>query len=132
MIKIILLMFFFVTCDALADSSASDNLSQLKEKLSMVREEQQSVYQNYQMLKELRLNEVQEGSQLMIQHPYSMGSESPIPNYNDVTQAQIEREDRIQQYTIELTNLLSHFLELENQRKSLIKLINEQEQYPAQ
>jgi len=115
-----------------ADSNAPDKLEQLKAQLRGVREEQQSVFQNYQMVKEQRRIEVQEGSPPMAQQPYGTSLDDPPPNYDDVLRSQLEREDRIQQYTNELGRLSARFLELENQKKALIKQIREMEQHPDQ
>ena len=140
----------------LADAGAPDELAQLKEKLSAVREEQQSVYQNYQMTKELRLQAVEEdstpkegstppimqelyaaccsiatigggGPPHIAYQPYGINT-APPPDYEEALRAQREREDRIKQYTSDLGRLSARFLELEDQKKALLKQIAELEQ----
>lgn len=127
--QIILFLLLIFSGAALADADTSARLSQLKEALSNVQQEQQSAYQNYQMTQELRRIEVQEGSPPMAQHPYGMDINTPPPNYEDVLRAQQEREARIQQYTSELGSLFRSFLELEQQKKLLRKQIQELEQH---
>ena len=130
--QIVLFLLLLASGACLADQNAPDELGELKAQLAGVREEQQSVYQNYQMVKDLRLHEVQEGSSFMAQHPYGMDMYTPPPNYEDVLRAQLERETRIRHYTEELGRLTARFLELERQKKMLLKQITEMEQHPGQ
>lgn len=128
--QIILFLLLIASGAALAGPDTSARLSQLKTELGNVQQEQQSVYQNYQMTKELRRIEVQEGSPPMAQHPYGLDINTPPPNYDDVLQAQVEREEHIQQYTSDLRRLFARFLELEGQKKLLLMQIRELEQHP--
>ncbi len=113
---------------ALADSNVPARLDQLKIELDGVRAEQQSVYQNYQMIKELRRSEVQENSPPMAQNPYGTSVNVPPPNYDDVLRLQEKREERIQQYTSDLHHLTSRFLDLDDKRKALVRQIGDLEQ----
>lgn len=128
--QIILFLLLIASGAALADPNAPASLNQLKAQLYSVQQEQQSAYQNYQMTKELRRNEVQEGSPLMMQHPYGTDIDTPPPNYEDVLRAQLEREKLIQQYTSDLRRLSASFMELEKQKKLILKQIHELEQHP--
>lgn len=110
---------------ALAGGDGQDKLNQLEAVLNGVRQEQQAVYQNYQMTKELRLMEVQEGTPPRSRYPRGTGINTPPPNYEDVVRAQMERELRIQQYTEDLKRLSVRYLELEGQRKALIEQVGE-------
>ncbi|OGT00366.1 MAG: hypothetical protein A3F73_06095 [Gallionellales bacterium RIFCSPLOWO2_12_FULL_59_22] len=116
---------------AFADSDTPDKLNELESTLNRVRQGQQSVYQNYLMTKELRLLEIQEGSLATSQHPYSTSINTPPPNYDDIVRAQLEREQRIQQYTNDLKNMSMRYLELEEQRKKLLEQIGGLAQQPS-
>ncbi|HEY6096401.1 MAG TPA: hypothetical protein VIU93_15780 [Gallionellaceae bacterium] len=105
----------------------SDELSRLESALNGVRQEQQSVFERYQLLKDLRLKEVEEGSPV-----YGKDINTPPPNYDDFVRGQLAREQRIQQYTEELKRLSLHYLELEAQRKSLVEQISELAQHPRE
>ncbi len=123
-------LLLFASGAALADANMQNKLNQLEAALNGVRQEQQSVYQNYQMTKELRLMEVQEGSPPTSGYPYGKsiyGTDLniPPPNYDDVVRAQMEREQRIQRYSDELKSLSQHYLELEEERKALLGQIRE-------
>ncbi len=126
---IILFWLMLASSAALAESGKPDELARLEASLNSVRHEQQAVYQSYQMTKERRLQEVEEGSPLMVQHPYGMSIETPPPDYDAVIRAQMEREQRIQEQTAELRNLSLRYLELENQRKALLEQIRELAQH---
>jgi len=128
--KQIFLFLLLIASGAALAANTPNKLDQLKAELSRVREEQQSAYQDYQMIMELRRNEVQERSPFMLQHPYGMSMDTPPPNYDDVLRAQQEREEQILQHTSELKRLAARYLELEDQRKSLLKQILELERNP--
>ncbi len=130
--QIILSLLLTASGVALPDPNPPANLNQLKAELRSVQQEQQSAYQNYQMTKELRRNEVQEGSPPMAQHPYGTDIDTPPPNYEDVLRAQQEREERIRQYTSDLGQLSASFMELEKKKKLLIRQILELEQHPGE
>ena len=130
--QLILFLLILASGAALADPDASASLSQLKAELRSVQQEQQSAYQNYQMTKELRRIEVQEGSPPMAQHPYGIDLNTPPPNYEDVLRQQQEREERIRQYTSELGELSADFMELEKKKKLLTKQIQELEKHPGE
>lgn len=122
---ILFLLLVASTTASLADTNKPGKLGQLETALNGVQQEQQSVYQNYQMTKELRLEEVREGYPTTAQPQYGTSNDTPPPNYDDVVRAQLEREQRIQQYTDELRRLSLRYLELEDQRKALIDQIRE-------
>lgn len=130
--KIIFLLLLVASTIAFADTNKPDNLGKLESALNGVRQEQQSVYQNYQMAKELRLKEVQESNPASAQHPYGTGINTPPPNYEDILRAQLQREQRIQQYTDDLRRLSLRYLELEDQRKALVDQIKELAQHPEE
>ncbi|OGS87742.1 MAG: hypothetical protein A2061_02405 [Gallionellales bacterium GWA2_59_43] len=56
---------------------------------------------------------------------YGESINTPPPNYDDVMREQLEREQRIQQYSDELKNLSERYLELEEERRALLEQIRE-------
>lgn len=128
--RVLLLLLLFASAAAFAGSNARDELRRLEAGLESVRQEQQSVYQNYQMTKELRLMEVQEGLPPTSGYPYGKdvyGTNlyTPPPNYDEVMRAQMEREKRIRRYSDDLRTLAARYLELEEERKALTEEIRE-------
>jgi hypothetical protein len=154
---IVVFLLLIASGAALADSNAPDKLTQLKKELSGVQQEQESVRERSETIKDQRLKAAREEQQQGYQNkmnmeprqkaeregtliftnpatqaPYTMSPETPVPDYEAVIQAQHEREDHILQYTNDLRSLSARFLELEEQRKALLKKIKELEQHPNQ
>lgn len=125
---ILLSLLLFMSAAAFADDDGQDKLKQLEADLHGVRQEQQSVYQNYQMVRDMRLMEVQEGIPPKSQYPQGMDLNTPPPNFDEVFSMQMEREQRIQQYTDDLKNLSERYLELEEEHKALLEQIGELKQ----
>jgi septal ring factor EnvC (AmiA/AmiB activator) len=128
--SIALFLLLFASCAACAEGGAHERLEQLEAELKSVRQEQQSVYQNYQMVRDMRLMAVQEGLPPTSGHPYgkeTRGTDlyTPPPNYDEVMHAQMEREQRIRQYSDDLKTLGARYLELEEKRKALLEEIGE-------
>lgn len=126
--QILLSLLLFASAAAFADDDAQNQLQQLEAALESVRQEQQAVYRNYQMVRDMRLMEVQEGVPPRPQYPYGMDLNTPPPNFDEVFGMQAEREQRIRQYTDDMKNLSARYLELEAERKSLTQRIRELKQ----
>lgn len=95
---------------------------QLEMVLNQVNQEQQAVYQQFQMTQELRRNEIQDTHPLVVQGLPSMGGikDAPLVDYDDKIRLQRERQERIQQYTRDLNRLYSRYAELGEQKKMLL------------
>jgi hypothetical protein len=118
-------LLLFVSAAAFAEADTQDKLKLLEADLSSVRQEQQAVYQNYQMVRDMRLMEIQESIPPGSQYPQGMDIDTPPPNFDEVFRMQMEREQRIRQYTDDLKGLSEHYLELEQERKVLLEEIGE-------
>lgn len=129
MLRIVLFLLLIASGNAFAGSDVSDDLAKLQAELNEVRQEQQSTYQSYAMTKELRRLAIEESSPFMLQHPYGISMDIPPSNFEDVLKDQLRREKQIQQFTNELKELSTHYLELDGQRKALIKQIWELKQH---
>jgi len=150
---ILLFALLIASASAIADSNAPDKLTQLKKELDGVQQEQVTVREKSEAIREQRLKEAREEQQQSYQNkmnmeprqkaerdgalvftnpatqaPYAMSPDAPIPDYEAVMQAQQEREEHILQYTNELHNLSARSLELQEQRKVLLKRIKDLEQ----
>lgn len=132
---ILIFLLLFASGAAFADADTQDKLNRLEAELNGVRQEQQSVYQSFQLTRELRLMEAQEGIPPTSGYPYGKDFygtyiNTPPPNYDEVVRAQLEREQRIQQYTDDLKSLSARYLELEERRETLHERIRELRQHP--
>ncbi|SCX88282.1 hypothetical protein [Nitrosospira sp. Nsp13] len=109
-------------------------VAQLEMALNHVQQEQQAVYQQFQMTQELRRNEIQENypqsiqtPHSMMQAPYAMGGlkDNPPQSYDDNVRMQRERQERIEQYTRDLNRLYSRYAELGEQKRVLLDQLME-------
>lgn len=110
-------------------SIPNPRIAQLETALNHVQQEQQAVYQQFQMTQELRRNEIQENypqaiqtPNSMMQAPYAMGGlkDNPPQSYDDNVRIQRERQERIEQYTRDLNRLYSRYAELGEQKRALL------------
>jgi DNA repair exonuclease SbcCD ATPase subunit len=110
---------------SLADPAAEAEIQRLESQLSLLQQEQQSAYQQFQMIQELRRAEIEAQYPQVIQNSpdYTMGN--PPPNFDDVVRQKAERENRIKQYTGELNRIYARYREIEDQKKALLERLNQ-------
>jgi hypothetical protein len=108
---------------ASADPATDAEIRRLESQLNLLQQEQQGVYQQFQMIQELRRTELEAQYPLVIQNSpqYEMGSP---PNYDDVVRQKNEREYRMKQYTDQLNGLYARYQEIENQKRALLEQLN--------
>jgi hypothetical protein len=99
-------------------------IAQLEMALSHISQEQQSVYQQFQMLQDLRRSEIQDITPLVTQ---DMGGVKDMPaiTYDDSVRIQRERKERFQQNSRELDRLYARYSELGEQKKAILEQIRE-------
>jgi hypothetical protein len=83
--------------------------------------EQQSLYQQFQMVQEMRRNERQALSNSMQGNPPA----GPPPNYDDVVRERQARENRLQDHEREMDRLYARYRELEEQNRRLLNQLAE-------
>ncbi|KIO48464.1 hypothetical protein [Nitrosospira sp. NpAV] len=114
--------------------TTNPRVAELELALNQVQQEQQAVYQQFQMTQELRRNEIQENypqaiqtPNSMMQAPYAMGGlkDNPPQSYDDNVRMQRERQERIEQYARDLNRLYSRYAELGEQKKVLLDQLME-------
>jgi hypothetical protein len=84
--------------------------------LNRIGTEQQSVYQQFQMVQQMRASELQQSSQTSQSYTPDV---SP-PNYDDVVRERQARDDRLQRYGSEMDRLYARYRELEEQKRPLL------------
>jgi hypothetical protein len=109
----------------LADPATDAEIRSLQAQLDRLQQEQQSVYQQFQMTQELRRTELQAQYPQVIQNSPEYGMGNGPPNYDDVVREKSQREYRIKQYTDDLNRMYARYLELEDQKKLLLDRLNE-------
>jgi hypothetical protein len=115
----------------LADPNTDPQLVRLETTINKLQQEQQSVYQQFQMTEELRQIEIEEINSIVTQNPATMTSVDPhLLNYDENIRLQRERQERIQLYTRDLGRLNSRYSELADQKKALLDQMIELAQQP--
>lgn len=107
---------------------------ELEMALNQVQQEQQAVYQQFQMTQELRRNDLQENYPQAIQTPnstmqapYATGGlkDNPPQSYDDNVRMMRERQERIEQYTRDLKKFHARYAELGEQKRVLLEQLME-------
>jgi hypothetical protein len=110
---------------SLADPATDAEIKRLESQLSLLQQEQQAAYQQFQMIQELRRAEIEAQYPQVIQNSpdYTMGN--PPPNYDDVVRQKAERDNRIKQYTEDLNRTYARYREMEDQKKALLERLTQ-------
>ncbi|WP_300086081.1 hypothetical protein [uncultured Nitrosomonas sp.] len=119
-------LFLCLWLIALPVFAAADNekqISGLEAAILQQQQEEQILFQQFQMLQELRRHEITQINQVL-----PSGSDITIngeaPKYEDPAKQRKEQADRIQRYTNELNELYTRYQEAENERRALIEQLN--------
>jgi chromosome segregation ATPase len=98
-----------------AANDVDQEMRRVEAALARISQEQQSVYQQFQMVQELRRS-----AQAQMQPLQSYTPPPTPPNYDDVKREEEERTQQIKQYSDELDRLYARYHELEEQKKPLL------------
>ncbi|MGG7054920.1 hypothetical protein [Nitrosomonas sp. ANs5] len=123
--KSILIGLLWVSFSVLAAPPEMEKqIYELEAAVMRLQQEQQTLFQQFQMLRELRQHEVlREDEAIMHQGGVVAGGE--FPKHEDMVKRQKERYDQIQRYTIDLKEFYARYQELESERRLLIEQLNE-------
>ena len=108
-----------------ADAEVDAEIRQLQASIAALQQEQQSLYQQFQMTQELRRTETQDLNPGVIQNSPVYDIYSPATSYEDQERAKRERLDRIQKYTQDLNSMYARYRALEDQKTALRARIDE-------
>jgi hypothetical protein len=104
-----------------APSPADAQIRRIELALNRLSLEQQSLYQQFQMLQEMRRGEMQ--------HQYdatqSYTPPATPPNYDDIVRERSAREQRIRQYGDELDRLYARYRDLDAQKQPLLDALSQ-------
>lgn len=119
-------LFFCLLLVSMCASAAADNekrIFELETAIMQQQQEQQILFQRFQMLQELRRHEITQ-----IEQALPTGSDIIIsgeaPKYEDTARQRKERTERVHRYTDELNELYMRYQETENERQTLIEQLN--------
>jgi hypothetical protein len=85
--------------------------------LGRITQEQQALYQQFQMIQQLRTNEERQ----LLPIPTTV---PPSPNYEDITRDQYARAQRVRDLQSELDRLYARYRELEEQKRPLLEALS--------
>jgi|GEM_PF-616050 len=119
-------LFFCLLLVSMSVPAAAGNekqISELEAAIMQQQQEQQILFQRFQMLQELRRHEITQVEQAL-----PIGSDVIIngeaPKYEDTARQRKERAERVHRYTDELNELYMRYQETENERRALIEQLN--------
>ena len=119
--RFLAIMFVLLASTAFAQQPEVDaEIRQLQAQIGAIQQEQQSVYQQFQMVNTLRRDELQAANPAVIENSPVYSSDNPPPNYDDVVRAKQARDERIRQYTSEVNTLFARYQDLEQQKQQVL------------
>ena len=98
-------------------AGAADDLKSLQEALNIISQEQQAVFQQFQMIQELRRRDAQ------ATHPSVLRQVGPPGNYDEVVAARKAQVEREEYYSRQLDELYSRHRDLDRQRQSITEAV---------
>ena len=121
--KLLFFCLLLVSMSVPAVAGNEKQIFELEAAIMQQQQEQQILFQRFQMLQELRRHEITQ-----IEQALPTGSDVIIngeaPKYEDVARQRKERTERIRHYTDELDELYMRYQETENERRALIEQLN--------
>ena len=112
------LAFALLAAPASAAETAQEQTRRVESALARLSQEQQSVYQQFQMAQELRRSELQ------IQPLQNFNVPATPPNYDDVKREQQARAQRMRDLQSEIDRLYARYREIEEQKRPLLETLS--------
>ena len=109
------------------DADRDSQLQRLEQAISRIQQEQQSTYQEFGMVQELRRSLMQ---QTTPPPPPAVNGVDDLPSYDEQARQRKRVEEQLQRYTVELDGLYARYRELESQKRSLLDRMHELSQSP--
>ena len=141
----LLLGLLLISLSAQAQSVIDEQIRQLEADLLQINQNQQNIYQQFQMVQELRRNELQQQEEITSIPPmgtYPQTGASPElgsakmsdflpevriggspPSYEEMVRKKQERQKRIREYSSDLDRLHIQYQELETEKRILMEQI---------
>ena len=119
------LLLLFWAATACAQSDVDAEVRQIQAQIAAIQQEQQTVYQQFQMVQTLRQDEQQAANPTVIENSPVYSMDTPPPNYDDMVREKAARRERIQQYSSDLNTLMARYQSLEQQKQALMARLRE-------
>lgn len=121
--KLLLFCLLLFPITVSAEAGNEKQIWELEAAITQQQQEQQILFQQFQMLQELRRNEIAQVNQ-----PQPAGGDVIIsgeaPKYEDIARQRKEHAEKIHRYTTELHELYTRYQEAEDERRALIERLN--------
>jgi hypothetical protein len=105
-------------------AAAADGLKSLQEALNIVNQEQQAIFQQFQMIQELRRRDAEAA------RPPAIGQLGPPGNYEDAIAARKAYAERDERYARQLDDLYTRHRDLDRQRRAIMESMQKLRQAP--
>ena len=96
-------------------AAAADELKSLQDALNIVNQEQQAIFQQFQMIQELRRRDAEAA------RPSAIGQLGSPGNYEDVIAARKAHAERDEHYARQLDDLYARHRDLDRQRRAIME-----------
>lgn len=117
-------LLFFLLFNMLPLTGWAQNeqqVMQLERDLMRVQQEAQAIHQQFQMIQELRRNEMMGSS--LADLPDAKVESKPIPKYEEMMRQQQEKKERVERYGADLDSLYTKFNALNEERQAIMEQI---------
>lgn len=114
------LLLLSLPLPAADDVQKQKQIQEVEITLSMLQQEQQNLFQQFQMLQELRRQELLQENSIIMQQNQPPVTGNATLNYDEVQKRERERLARIKDYTARLSEIHERYQEIDRERQVLI------------
>lgn len=118
--KLMLMSLLLLSLPLSAADDVQKQIQEVEVALSMLQQEQQNLFQQFQMLQELRRQELLQENSIIVQQNQPPVTGNATLNYDEVQKRERERLDRIKDYTTRLSGIHERYQEIDRERQVLI------------
>jgi hypothetical protein len=116
-------LLLYAAVAAAGEADQDDRLRRLEVAVSRIQQEQQSAYQQFGMVQELRRSLIQQTTPPPL--PAVSGIDGDLLDYDEQVCQRKQIEEQLRRYTVELDRLYARYRELEEQKRPLLDRISE-------
>ena len=114
------LLLLSLPLSAADDVQKQKQIQEVEVALSMLQQEQQNLFQQFQMLQELRRQELLQENSIIVQQNQPPVTGNATLNYDEVQKRERERLARIKDYTARLSEIHERYQGIDRERQVLI------------
>ncbi|SCZ85966.1 hypothetical protein [Nitrosomonas mobilis] len=118
--KLMLMSLLLLSLPLSAADDVQKQIQEVEVALSMLQQEQQNLFQQFQMLQELRRQELLQENSIIVQQNQPPVTGNATLNYDEVQKRERERLARIKDYTARLSEIHERYQEIDRERQVLI------------